>query len=88
MLETIDHEIIMTWPSTLAVLAMCALGMFGLVTGWTLAKSDSVVGKIFGGAITTLGLFPLILGSLGLFLLSLQMVAADAVFNLPTLYFS
>ena len=54
MLETIDHEIIMTWPSTLAVLAICTLGMFGLVTGWLLTKSDSLVGRIFGGAITTL----------------------------------
>lgn len=78
MLETIDHEIIMTWPSTLAVLAMCTLGMFGLVIGWPLTDSDSLVGKIFGGAITTLSLFPLILGSLGLFLLSFQMIAADA----------
>lgn len=78
MLEAIDHEVIMTWPSTLAVLAMCALGMFGLITGWQLVESDSLVGKIFGGAITTLSSLPLILGSLGLFLLSSQMIAADA----------
>jgi hypothetical protein len=78
MLKTIDHEAIMTWSSTLAVLAICALGMFGLVAGWSLTKSDSMVGKIFGGAITTLSFFPLILGSLGLFLLAFQLVAADA----------
>lgn len=57
---------------------MCALGMFGLITGWQLVESDSLVEKIFGGAITTLSSLPLILGSLGLFLLSSQMIAADA----------
>lgn len=45
MLVTIDHEVIMTWPATLAVLAMCALGIFGLVIGWPLTDSDSLVGK-------------------------------------------
>lgn len=78
MLETLDHEIIMTWPNMLAVLAMCTLGVFGLATGWPLTNSDSLVGKIFGGAITILSVFPIILGSLGLFLLSFQMVAANA----------
>ena len=33
MLETIDHEVIMTLPYALALLAICALGVFGLSTG-------------------------------------------------------
>lgn len=78
MLETIDHEVIMTLPYALVLLAMCALGMFGLVTGWPLTKSDSLMGKILGGAITVLSVFPLILGSFCFILLSLQAVVADA----------
>lgn len=32
MLETIDYEIIMTWPYALALLAICALGVFGFLS--------------------------------------------------------
>lgn len=78
MLETIDHEVIMTLPYALALLAICALGVFGLSTGWSLAESNNPLAQIFGGAITILSVFPLILGSSCFILLSLQAVVADA----------
>lgn len=77
MLETIDYEIIMTLPYALALLAICALGVFGLSTGWPLVKSNNLLGQIFGGVITVLSVFPLILGSFCFILLSLQAVVAD-----------
>lgn len=78
MLETIDHEVIMTLPYALALLAICALGVFGLSTGWSLAESNNPLAQIFGGAITILSVFPFILGSSCFILLSLQAVVADA----------
>lgn len=77
MLETIDYEIIMTLPYALALLAICALGVFGLSIGWPLVKSNNPLGQIFGGAITVLSAVPLILGSFCFILLSLQAVVAD-----------
>lgn len=78
MLETIDYEIIMTWPYALALLAICALGVFGFSIGWPLVNSNNLLRQIIGGAITTLSVFPFILGSLCFILLSLQAVVADA----------
>ena len=78
MLETIDHEIIITLPYALGLLAICALGVFGFSVGWSLAKSNNPLAQIFGGAITILSVFPFILGSSCFILLSLQAVVADA----------
>lgn len=78
MLETIDYEIMMTWPYALALLSICALGVFGFSIGWPLVNSNNPLGQIFGGAITVLSAVPLILGSFCFILFSLQAVVADA----------